>query len=110
MSKEVSSFLKGNSFGVTSFTLVVGEDDLVDGDDADGYGWTTEDKAAGGRWTLVLKQTYPFVFSKADDWAQARHFGEPSADNYSCLVFHGSSQLLMQLRDWRVLSLFAWRK
>merc|ERR1712098_527822 len=47
----------------------------------------TEEPSVEGSWHLVFRQTYPFQFSKADDWAQAKSYNaeDESADNFSIL-------------------------
>ena len=43
--------------------------------------------AKGGHWKLVFRQTAPFRFSAANNWAQARRHNadDPTSDNYSIL-------------------------
>merc|ERR1712098_17123 len=46
----------------------------------------TEEESEGS-WHLVFRQTFPFKFSKADNWAQAKSYNadDDTADNFSIL-------------------------
>lgn len=49
--------------------------------------WSAQDAKLGARWVLVFRQTFPFVFSSDDAWAQARSVNtdDDSQPNYSIL-------------------------
>merc|ERR1712098_663162 len=55
----------------------------------------TEEPSVEGSWHLVFRQTYPFQFSKADDWAQAKSYNaeDESADKFTLKLQYPESRL-----------------